>query len=207
MQSSIKNITRCLGRNEPPPQANPSVAEKKKWGRKMVTPRFLFISPTCSLEQGTDACGGIQSVVTAHQQKKNLSARLIKDRGESIFSIGLFESETNIVGTRMPRPKMGWSKLCLYVRAHKNQTSLNLWDPSLQPNLVPAKTFPGMSLATNGPRDRTLQQHVAWPVMSQNAATRCQASAELFGYSLDTYVVHIPPRLQRNKRKKKLSKT
>ena len=164
MQSSIKNITRCLGRNEPPPQANPSVAEKKKWGRKMVTPRFLFISPTCSLEQGTDACGGIQSVVTAHQQKKNLSARLIKDRGESIFSIGLFESETNIVGTRMPRPKMGWSKLCLYVRAHKNQTSLNLWDPSLQPNLVPAKTFPGMCYK--------------WSPRQNAATTRCLACDE-----------------------------
>lgn len=97
---------------------------------------------------------------------------------------------------------MGWFKFCLYIRAHKNQTSWNLWDPSLQRNLVPAKTFPGMSLAASGARDRTLQQHVAWSVMCQNGATRCQACAELFGYSLDPYVVHIPPRLQGNKRKK-----
>ena len=102
----------------------------------------------------------------------------------------------------MPRPKMGWFKFCLYIRAHKNQTSWNLWDPSLQRNLVPAKTFPGMSLAASGARDRTLQQHVAWSVMCQNGATRCQAGTEHFGYSLDPYVVHIPPRLQGNKRKK-----
>ena len=63
-----------------------------------------------------------------------------------------------------------------------------------------------MSLATNGPRHRTLQQHVAWSVMCQNAAIRCQACAELFGYSLDPYVVHIPPRLQGKKRIEKLSK-
>lgn len=68
-----------------------------------------------------------------HQQNQNYREPLTctdvgtKDRGKSIFSIGLFEIETNIVGTRMPRPKMGWFKFCLYVRAHKNQTSLNLW--------------------------------------------------------------------------------
>lgn len=56
-----------------------------------------------------------------------------------------------------------------------------------------------MSLAASGARDRTLQQHVAWSVMCQNAATRCQACAGLFEYSLDPYVVHIPPRLQGKK--------
>ena len=50
--------------------------------------------------------------------------------------------------------------------------------------------------------ERCNNMYVAWSVMCQNGATRCQACAELFGYSLDPYVVHIPPRLQGNKRKK-----
>lgn len=55
----------------------------------MVTPRFLFISPTCFLEQGTDACGGIQSVVTAHQQNQNYREPLCTfdqgSRGKYLF--------------------------------------------------------------------------------------------------------------------------
>jgi len=48
-----------------------------------------------------------------HQQNQNYREPLtctvvrIKDRGKSIFSVGLFEIEMNIVVTRMPRPKMG----------------------------------------------------------------------------------------------------
>ena len=83
MLSSIKHITRCLARNEPPPQANPSEPvtlterglrrRKEKVRRENGHSPFSLHSPTYSIKQDTDACEEVTakySVVTASASAK-----------------------------------------------------------------------------------------------------------------------------------------